>query len=52
VEYPEELARWVTESRPGTPVRLVWVRDEVRHEGQTSLGQSPDLIPEWALPPA
>ena len=52
VEYPEQLARWVSESRPGTAVRLVWVRDEVRREALVKLGQAVDPLPAWALPGA
>jgi serine protease Do len=50
VEYPEQLARWVAKTRPGAAVRLVWVRDEVRHEGTASLGEAADPLPAWALP--
>ena len=50
VEYPEQLARWVSETRPGTTVKLVWVRDEVRREGTASLGEATDSLPSWALP--
>ncbi len=50
VEYPEQLARWVSETRPGTAVRLVWVRDEVQREGTARLGESTDPVPWWALP--
>lgn len=52
VEYPEQLARWVSETRPGTAVRLVWVRNEVPHEGTASLGEATDSLPSWALPAA
>jgi S1-C subfamily serine protease len=44
VEYPEQLARWVTETRPGTKVDLVWVRGEVRRTGRASLVESPDSL--------
>ena len=44
VEYPEQLARWVTETRPGTTVDLVWVRGEVRRTGRASLAESPDSL--------
>jgi S1-C subfamily serine protease len=51
VEYPEQLARWVAETSPGTPVNLVWVRGEARRSGRTALGESPDSLPAWALGP-
>lgn len=47
VEHPEQLARWVAATRPGTAVELVWVRDEVGHTGRAVLGQSPDPLPDW-----
>ncbi len=47
VEYPEQLARWVAATRPGTSVELVWVRDEVGHTGRAALGDSPDPLPQW-----
>jgi S1-C subfamily serine protease len=50
VEYPEQLARWVSETRPGTAVKLVWVRDEVQRAGTASLGAAADSLPSWALP--
>ena len=37
VEYPEQLARWVAATRPGASVELVWVRDEVGHNGRAQL---------------
>ena len=49
VEYPEQLARWVSVTRPGATVDLVWVRDEVGHSGKALLGESPDPIPQWVL---
>jgi serine protease Do len=49
VEYPEQLARWVSAARPGAVVELVWVRDEIGHNGRTTLGESPDPIPQWVL---
>jgi serine protease Do len=48
VEYPEQLARWVAATPPGTSVDLVWVRNEIRREGHVSLSESPDSVPEWA----
>jgi S1-C subfamily serine protease len=48
VEYPEQLARWVAASRPGSMVELVWVRDELRHSGRVALGESPEAVPQWA----
>ena len=47
VEYPEQLARWVAATRPATTVELVWVRDEVGHNGRAVLGRSPDPLPDW-----
>ena len=48
VEDPVQLGRWVTASPPGTAVRLVWVRDELRHEGRALLTESQSQVPEWA----
>lgn len=47
VEYPEQLARWVASTPPGTVVHLVWVRDEMRREGRVALRESPMPIPSW-----
>ena len=47
VEYPEQLARWVAATAPGTKVELVWVRDEIGQNGKALLGESPDVIPQW-----
>lgn len=47
VEYPTQLARWVAQTRPNQTVRLVWVHDELQHEGQAALGESPTVIPSW-----
>jgi serine protease Do len=47
VEYPEQLARWVAATRPGASVELVWVRDEVGHNGRAQLGEAPEPIPQW-----
>ncbi len=49
VEYPEQLGRWVTASRPGMPVELVWVRDELRQSARVILGESPVAQPGWAI---
>jgi serine protease Do len=49
VEYPEQLARWVAESRPGTSVDLVWVRNEAEQSGRVTLGESQGVAPDWAL---
>jgi serine protease DegQ len=49
VEYAEQLGRWVAATRPGATVDLVWVRDEIGHNGRAVLGESPDLIPEWVM---
>jgi S1-C subfamily serine protease len=51
VEYPEQLARWVAETRPGTPVGLVWVHDGIERRGHVPLGESPQDLPEWLLSP-
>jgi len=48
VEYPQQLARWVTASRPGTAVDLVWVRDELQQRGRVVLGEAPATTPWWA----
>ena len=48
VEYPEQLARWVAATRPGTSVELVWVRNELRQSGRIILAESPDVLPAWA----
>ena len=47
VEYPEQLARWVAVAGPGAMVTLVWVRDDLRHEGRTKLDEAPSAIPSW-----
>jgi serine protease Do len=51
VEFPEQLARWVARTAPGTAVDLVWVRDELRRSGRAVLGASRDSLPAWALTP-
>jgi serine protease Do len=48
VEDPMQLGRWVTASPPGSAVRLVWVRDELRHEGRPVLTESQAPVPAWA----
>ncbi len=52
VEYPEQLARWVGATPPGTSVQLVWVRHEMRQEGRVVIGSSPTAIPSWTQPAA
>jgi S1-C subfamily serine protease len=47
VEYSEQLARWVAAAGPGVDVTVVWVRDEIRHEGHTRLDEAPSPIPSW-----
>ena len=47
VEYSEQLARWVAAAGPGVDVTVVWVRDEIRHEGHTRLDEAPSAIPSW-----
>jgi len=49
VEYPEQLARWVAASRPGSTIDLTWVRDEVPQSAKIVLSESPDLAPQWAF---
>ena len=54
VEYPTQLARWVSATAPGTEVELVWVRDEVQHTGRVALGEAREQQPVWsaeAVPP-
>jgi serine protease Do len=51
VEYPEQLARWVAATSPGTAVDLVWVHDELQRNGKAVLSTSPEAIPRWALYP-
>ncbi len=48
VEYPEQLARWVAQSRPGSTVSLVWVRDGVERRGKAPLTESPTPLPGWS----
>ncbi len=47
VEYPEQLARWVASTPPGSDVEVVWVREETAMSGHTALGESPDVVPSW-----
>lgn len=47
VEYPEQLARWVAATRPGTAVKLVWAHDEMQRIGHVTLAASPTGIPSW-----
>ncbi len=47
VEYPEQLARWVAATKPGTSVRLVWAHDEMQREGRVALAGSPVDVPSW-----
>jgi serine protease Do len=47
VEYPEQLARWVAGTAPGTVVELVWVRDETGRTAKVTLTESPGDIPRW-----
>jgi hypothetical protein len=48
VEYPEQLARWVAETPPGTAVTLVWVHGDERRSGRVNLAESRDSLPAWA----
>jgi len=52
VEYPEQLARWVAATPPGTAVDLVWVHDELQRDGKVVLSESPEATPHWALYPS
>lgn len=52
VEYPEQLARWVSTSRPGSAVRLVWLRGEHQMSGKVLLTESPYAAPQWAVTPS
>lgn len=47
VEYPEQLARWVGATPPGSAVEVVWVREEIAKSGTVALGESPDAVPSW-----
>jgi serine protease Do len=49
VEYPEQLARWISASAPGTSVDLVWARNELQMNGRVALSESPDAAPVWAV---
>ena len=49
VEYPEQLARWVAASRPGSVIHLVWAHDLERRSGRVTLGESPEAAPAWAM---
>jgi serine protease Do len=51
VEHPEQLARWVAASQPGSSARLVWARDQVQMSGRVVLAQSPEPVPAWASGP-
>jgi S1-C subfamily serine protease len=50
VEDPMQLGRWVTASAPGSAVSLVWVRNELRHDGRPVLTEAQGLAPAWASP--
>lgn len=47
VEYPEQLARWVAATPPGTVVTLVWAHNEMQRTGRVAVGESPEAIPSW-----
>ena len=51
VENPQQLARWVAATAPGTAVELVWVRDEIEQRSRIVLSESADLEPQWAVLP-
>jgi len=48
VEYADHLARWVSSTRPGTAIELVWVRNDIQQEGRIVLGESASAEPQWA----
>jgi S1-C subfamily serine protease len=48
VEYPEQLARWVAATKPGTAVDLVWVHEELQKTARIVLSESPDTVLQWA----
>ncbi|MCC6652820.1 MAG: PDZ domain-containing protein, partial [Candidatus Eisenbacteria bacterium] len=47
VEYPEQLARWVAATPPGTVITLVWAHNEMQRTGRVAVGESPEAIPSW-----
>ncbi len=47
VEYPEQLARWVAATPPGTAVDLVFVRNETGQTVRTVVVESPNPMPLW-----
>ncbi|MBI5170406.1 MAG: serine protease [Candidatus Eisenbacteria bacterium] len=47
VEYPEQLARWVAATPPGTVVSLVWARNDMQRSGRVAVGESRETIPSW-----
>jgi len=47
VEYPEQLARWVGATPPGTVVHVVWAHNDMRREGRVAVGESPSPVPSW-----
>jgi serine protease Do len=49
VEYPEQLARWISATHPGTGVDLVWARNDLQKVGRVVLSESPDAAPVWAV---
>ena len=51
LESPEDLMRRVESSPPGTTADLVWVRDEIRHDGRLVVSARPeDLLAEGDHP--
>jgi serine protease Do len=48
VEYPAQLARWVSMSRPGTGIRITLVREEEQRVTNVRLSESPYSAPQWA----
>jgi len=51
VEYADHIARWVSSTPPGSAIRLVWVRNDIRYEARITLGTSPDEAPQWVATP-
>lgn len=50
VEYPEQLARWVAASSPGSSIELVWARNEIEQSGRVTLDESRSESLEWGTP--
>ena len=48
VEFPAQLARWVSTSKPGTVIGLVWVRNDFQQSERVTLTESPYGAPQWS----